>query len=346
MNRKYLLFFALMLLIIAGTLTLYFVDKRVPMDPNAHGNTPGNMQNGGLFFEMDDKVYFSNASDDNCLYSMNVDESKPKRLTSMGTKYISGANGYLYFYMDSTSKSSKVTGLGSATNQYGIYRCKISGRDQVCLIRDFCGEVQLCGEYLYYQIKTTGTLNKMKCNKKDNSKVADELISPLCYDHGIIYYTGVNNDHDIHAMYTTSGDMSTSVISGSYFFPVVQDGYLYYLNGADGFLAGRTRGYTLWRTNLSTGEQERISDDRMDSFTMDRQHIYYSYLSNDSDSSDSLRRMDLDGDNRLVLFEGVVNSLNLTSRYLYFKTFGNDNTYYHIPLDLSAPATTFIITAK
>ena len=67
MNRKYLLFFALILTIVAGTLTLYFLDKRVPMSPLNHGNIPGNMQNGGLFFEMDGKVYFSNASDDGCL---------------------------------------------------------------------------------------------------------------------------------------------------------------------------------------------------------------------------------------------------------------------------------------
>ena len=145
MNRKFAVFFILMLLIISGALTLYFIDKHVPMSPTDSGNIPGNMQNGGLFFEMDDKVYFANAYDDGCLYSMNVDESKPKRLTSMGCKYISGANGYLYFYMDSTSKSSKVTGLGAASKQYGIYRCKTSGRDQVCLVRDFCGETQLCG---------------------------------------------------------------------------------------------------------------------------------------------------------------------------------------------------------
>ena len=337
MNKKFALFFILMLLIITGALALYFVDKHVPMSPTDSGNIPGNMQNGGLFFEMDDKVYFSNAYDDGCLYSMNVDESKPKRITSMGCKYISGANGYLYFYMDSTSKSSKVTGLGAASKQYGIYRCKTSGRDQVCLVRDFCGETQLCGEYLYYQIKTAngGTLNKIKCNKTDNAKVADELISPLCYDNGTIYYTGVTNDHDIHALLTRDGDMSVPVVSGFYFFPVVQDGYLYYLNG--------TSNYSLWRTNLTTGEQQLVTSDRCDCFTMDRNYIYYSYS---NAMNPSLRRCDLDGGNKLILFEGVVNSINVTSRYIYFKQFGNDNVYYHIPVDLSSPASPFTVISN
>ena len=51
-----------MLLVITGALALYFVDKHVPMSPTDSGNIPGNMQNGGLFFEMDGKVYFSNES--------------------------------------------------------------------------------------------------------------------------------------------------------------------------------------------------------------------------------------------------------------------------------------------
>ena len=57
----------------------------------------------------------------------------------------------------------------------------------------------------------------------------------------------------------------------------------------------------------------------------------------------SLRRCDLDGSNKVVLFEGVVNSINVTSRYIYFKQFGNDEVYFHIPVDLSAPASTFTV---
>ena len=180
-----------------------------------------------------------------------------------------------------------------------------------------------------------GTLHKIKCNKKDNTQVADELISPMCYDNGIIYYTGVSNDHDIHALHTKDGDITTPVISGFYFFPVVKDGYLYYLNG--------TSNYSLWRTNLTNGEQQLVTSDRCDCFTIDNNHIYYSYS---NAMNPSLRRCDLDGGNKVVLFEGVVNSINVTSRYVYFKVFGDDNTYFHIPVDLSAPASAFTVIAN
>lgn len=335
MNKTAILFFSIIALVVVGAMSLYLWDKHVPMDASNHGNTPGNLQNGGYFFEMDGKVFFANASDNYCLYSMNPDESKPKRLTNMGTKYISGADGFLYFYMDSTKKSSNVTGLGSATNQYGIYRCRTSGRDQNCLVRDFCGEVQLCGEYLYYQIKTSGTLNKIKCNHTGQEKVSDELISPLCYDNGVIYYSGVTADHNIHALYTNSGDMSTDFINGFYFYPAVQGGYIYYLNGESN--------YSIWRTNLATGEQSLVTSDRVDCFTLNGTHIYYSFSNADAPS---LRRCDLDGGNKTILYEGVVNSINVTSQYVYFRLFGDDSLWYHMPIDASLPAQPFIVSSK
>lgn len=336
MNKKALLLFIIMFLVLGTTLTLYFIGKRVPMDPSNSGNSSGNLQNGGLFFEMDDKVYFANASDYNCLYSMNVDETKPKRLTTMGAKYISGADGFLYFYMDSTNKSSKVSGLGAATNQFGLYRCRTNGQDQTCLVRDFCGEVQLCGEYLYYQIKTNGgSLHKIKCNKTDDTLVAQQLISPLCYDNGTIYFTGISSDHNIHVMNTRAGDTENSAIAGNYFFPAVQDGYLYYLNGDSN--------YSIWRTNLSTGEQQLVTSDRVDCFTLDRNYIYYSFSNAETPS---LRRCNLDGSDKLVLYDGIVNSINVTSRYIYFKVFGTEDVYFHMPVDLSAPAEPFSVSAK
>ena len=335
MSKKAVLVFILILLLLTGAMTLYLLNKRVPMDPSNTGNIAGNLQNKGLFFEMDGKVYFANASDDNCLYSMNVDESQPKRLTTMGAKYISGADGFLYFYMDSTKKSSKVSGLGAATNQYGVYRCKADGSDQTCMVRDFCGELQLCGEYIYYQIKTEdGSLHRIKCNKQDEGKVLDELVSPVCYYNGTIYYTGVSKDHNIHTLNTATGSEG-SFISGSLFFPVAQDGFLYYLNGADN--------YSLWRAVLSTGEQQRIVPGRIDCFTLDNQNIYYSYVGSDNPS---LRRCNLDGSNSIVLYQGIVNSINITSQYVYFKDYADDQLYYHIPLNLSSQAQPFIVKDK
>ncbi len=336
MNKKIIIFLLVLAVMIAGFTAFYIVDKHIPMDSANVGNTSGNLQNNGLFFEMDGKVYFANASDNNCLYSMNVDESHPKSLTSMGVKYISGADGFLYFYMDSTHKSSSVSGLGSATNQFGIYRCRANGSDQVCITRDFCGELQLCGEYLYYQVTTDGgSLKKIKCNKKDQQLVSDELISPVCYDNGIIYYSGVTNDHNIHAMYTSSGDMSTDVLKGYCFFPEILGDFIYYLNG--------DMDYSLWRVNLISGEQQQITTERVDCFNVSGSEIFYSCS---AVGTPALYRCDLNGGNKTILYQGIVNSINVTSQYLYFKLYGDDSVIYHMPLNGSAAASPFIVTSK
>ncbi len=332
MNKKVILVLSIIVLLAAGLIAVYINQHVIPMSSSDFGNSAGNLHNNGLVFEMDGKVYFANPYDNNCLYSMNLDETKPKRLTSMGVKYINGANGYLYFYMDSTSVGKGVSGLGNATNQYGVYRCKENGSDQTCLLRDFCGELQLCGEYIYFQVKTDGgSLHKIRVDKKNKSLVSQELISPVCYDNGIIYFTGVKDDHDIHAMYTQNGDAITNVLSGHLFFPVVQNGYIYYLNGDSN--------YSLWRANLYSGETELITSDRVDCFSLNNKHIYYSYSNGDASS---LRRCDLDGANKMELYQGIVNSINLTSKYVYFKVYGDDNVMYHMPLDGSKPASLLV----
>ncbi len=331
MTKKALIVFIIIGLLIAIGMGAYVINERVPMDPSDIGNSAGNLHNEGLFFEMNGKVYFSNAMDNDCLYSMDPDETGLKRLTTMRSKYISGANGFLYFYMDSEKKSGNVTGLGSVSNQYGIYRLKLKGNKQICLLRDFCGELQLCGEYIYYQGKTDkGTLNKIRVDKTNKSKVADEMISPVCYDNGRIYFTGVNDDHNIHMLDTRNNDFISDLIPGHLFNPVVMNGYIYYMNGDSN--------YSLWRYNLLSGSTEIITSDRLDSYTMDKHYIYYAYAGGDQSA---LKRCELDGSNPVIIFPGVTNSLNLTSKYLYFKVYGSDDMYYHYPLDGSAGVSVF-----
>ena len=333
MNKQTAVTFALITLIIAFATAMHIRNQQIPMSPSDHGNSAGNLHNSGLVYEMDGKVYFSNPNDNNCLYSMNPDESDPKRITSMGVKYINGANGYLYFYMDSTQKSSNVTGLGTVTSQYGLYRCKTSGKDQTCLLRDFCGEVQLCGENLYFQVNSgTGSLEKIRVDKKNRAVVANEPISPVCYDNGIIYFTGVTEDHNIHTMHIVEGNRISTIINGHFFFPVVQNGYIYYMNGDDN--------YTLWCTNLSNGKAQCVIPERLDCYTMDGSHIYYSFS---DPEAPALKRCNLDGSDPVVLYNGIVNSINLSSQYVYFKVYGTDNVMYHMPLDGSEPVSAFTV---
>ena len=148
-NWKYILFSVLLILFLTLTIIMSFLKRRIPSnDISVTGNTAGNLNNRGLFCELDGKVYFSNAYDDGCLYSMNVDETTMKKLVSGTVSSINAAGNYLYYFMDTAGGG---TGFGYMLRTYGVYRSKTNGKASVCLVRDGCVTMQLAGDYLYYQ---------------------------------------------------------------------------------------------------------------------------------------------------------------------------------------------------
>ena len=55
----------------AGGFIYYRNNKTTLNNENAVGNTSGNLINGGLFCEYDNKIYFANPNDYNKLYVIN-----------------------------------------------------------------------------------------------------------------------------------------------------------------------------------------------------------------------------------------------------------------------------------
>lgn len=317
----------IIIMIIVGLAIVLFgiisiLNSRVTLPPDdATGNTAGNLHNGGLFFEMDGVVYFSNVTDSGCLYSMSPDETNFKKLTTMHVNSINGYGKYLYFYMDSTAGSVD-SGLGAAINQFGMYRSKLDGSNQVNLVRDLVGSIQLIGPYLYYQIEGAnynGSLNKIRIDREDETIVKEEKIDPSCVYNGIIYYTGVQTDHYLHSLNTNVLDTTTVVLNGTFFNPIVEYPYLYYMNES----------YNICRVSMLTNESEVLTEDRVDFFNMNDEYIFYSVSASDSPC---VKRMTINGQNPTVVAEGIFNSIHLTSQYVYFKPYGADNVMYHMPI--------------
>ena len=70
-NWKIIVICCCILLLLAGFSVLKEFQGRIPSnDITVTGNTGGNLNNHGLFAEADGRVYFSNAYDGGCLYSM------------------------------------------------------------------------------------------------------------------------------------------------------------------------------------------------------------------------------------------------------------------------------------
>ena len=121
-NWKIIVICCCILLLLAGFSVFKEFQGRIPSnDITVTGNTGGNLNNHGLFAEADGRVYFSNAYDGGCLYSMNPDETDLKKLTSSSVNSINVGGNYLYYYLDNATGGK---GLGYVIHTYGVYRSK------------------------------------------------------------------------------------------------------------------------------------------------------------------------------------------------------------------------------
>lgn len=315
---------ALMLLLLGA---FYFLRRssRIPQNELTRiGNTAGNLYNEGLFCEDEGKVYFSNPYDSGALYVMNPDESDIEKLAKYDTKYINAAGDYLYFYQAADGASS-IAGFGG--HMMGVYRARKNGENIRCLDKTPSGTVALCGNKLYYEHYTNRnkegmTLYEVSTDKKIYGQVVKEIVDPSCVLNGGIYYAGTNGDHSLYYL-DSQTNIPVEIYKGSIWNPTVMpDGNtVYYMRVDDD--------YSLHKLTLSSGEDVKITDCRVDCYNVTDYYIYYQ--KNDKESP-ALMRCDYDGNNSELVAEGNYTQLNATTQYLYFKMFGADNMMYHTPV--------------
>ena len=237
-NRLILIISSIVVVILASLSVVYALSKRIPMnDELTVGNTAGNLYNGGIVHEMDGRVYFANPLENDCLYSMNPDESDVQPITVMGVRNITGAGKYLYYYLDTTKTTlsdSSISGLGKVSTFYGLYRSDLSGKNQKLLDRNRISEIQLVGSYIYYTVPlgTDAGVHAIRIDGKEKRLVTTEAFNPSCAKDGTIYYSGIDLDHNLHSLDTLSMDNVSTVLEGNIWQPIIEGEYVYFIDAA------------------------------------------------------------------------------------------------------------------
>ena len=312
-NWKVILICFCILLLLAVFSVLRGFQGRIPSNAiTVTGNTGGNLNNHGLFAEADGRVYFSNAYDNGCMYSMNPDETDLRKLTSSSVNSINVGGNYLYYYLDNAAGGK---GLGYVVHTYGVYRSKLDGSSSKCLDRQAAVTMQLVGDYIYYQRYNNTDFTKfykIKTDKSGQALVSDEIISPNACQNGIIYYNGTDKDHNLYALDTRT-DSASLLLEGNICYPVYAYDYIYYMDASSN--------YRLCRYSLSTGAVEVLTEDRVDTYNVGSGYVYYQ--KNDADAP-ALMRMEADGSNPEIVALGIYSDINLTSQYAYFHEFNSD----------------------
>lgn len=319
-KKKYLPAILILIIVAIMFAILFFLSEYVPLnDLSVTGNTAGNLNNRGLFCERDGIVYFSNPYDNNKLYSMNADETKIKCVGNVSVESINADDHFLYYYQTGAGSGS---GLGYLRQTTGVYRSKKNGKDAVCLKRDPAGIIALCGSNLYYQhytVKTGTYLDSIRIDKKNETTVLTDMVSPACVVNGTIYFAGYNDDHYLYALDTTTNSVSL-VWEHNLYHPIYQDGYVYFMD--------LESNYELHRYNLASGEEEILSKDRLDFFNVYGNVIYYQ---KSSVSDPALKRINIDGTNDEIIQSGIFSYVNITSQYAYFAEYDKPAPIYHQP---------------
>lgn len=319
--RNILIILVLLLAFCAMLVYGLLSDKVTMNPPGTVGNTAGNLNNSGLFCEYNGTVYFSNASDKGCMYSMNADETNVKKLNSVTVCNLLAGGDYLYYFQMGASGE---TGLGNIRVPKSFNRCRLDGKQAVSLTRDTIVSAQLVDNYLYMMAAIPGdpTFSKMKIDKSDSVILAHYQVNPACAQNGIIYYNGTETNHYLYAL-DTSTDVSTEVWAGNLWNPVIYGDHIYYMDVAEN--------YRLCRYSLTQGEVEILTNDRIDCFNVGSGYIYYQI----NDEVPQLKCMTIDGTGVQVLAEGNYTNINMTSQYVYFQEFGIEDITYHSPLGAS-----------
>ncbi len=333
LKTVFVIFIPVLVLVLLCTVSIF--SARIPKNPSGTtGNTAGNLNNGGLFCQDQNVVYFSNAYDEGCLYSMNPDETQIKKLTDASVRSLNAAGDYLYYYQEQTAASESFASL-FRTN--GIYRLKKNGRDASCLRRIATPSLALCDStlfYLSYEEGTAPALCRVDIDRKNPSVVTDFAVNPACIEQGLIYFGGTKQDHFLYTLDSANNSISP-VFDGNIYQPILWQGYVYYMDISSD--------YRLCRYSLSQQQVEVLTEDRLDFYNIAGDMIYYQ---KSSSSDPALKRMMLDGSQNEVVAHGVYENINATSEYVYFNAYDAPTPVYHTPLYGSVNVSTFTAAAE
>lgn len=307
------------LLIAAGIGVYTYINRYIPVPDGVIGNTTGNLNNRGLFCESDGYIYFANPYDLNKLYKMKLDGTQAVCIRDVPVEYINVYGNKVYFYQTPGS-DNQIFGLGG---MYGVGYTDTDGKTGLNSIdKAVVNSMCLYGDNLYYQhydAKEGLTLYKASGDGKKKEMISDKEVFLACP------YDGVFLTYDTENMYYLSYFNPKTNSMGQFeqvrAHNIIHEGnYLYYMNIDDS--------YRIYRYNLSSKTQEKLTDYTVDLFNVYGNSIFFQ---KNSTEEPAIMRMSLDGSNEEKIMDGNFTAINCTSTYTFFYDFNDSTHVYYCP---------------
>ncbi len=312
---------AVILLIVGGLFLLRWMNGvHRYSDSSTTGNTSTNLLNGGLFAKSGKKIYFANPYDQHSLYSMDLDLTHCKKVYDDYVSHINAAGDYI-FYTKRNDKKNKTKDALFAFNTTGLYRIRTNGHNLKQLYRYPTQTVNLLGNHLYYQhydLEKGLQLFRVDIDGKKDTMLLDEGASPTAIADGIIYYTGMDSDHNIHSLSTNGGGLNNVICDGNFTGLSYADGYLYCMD--------MNSDYALCRLNLDGSDLRYLTQDRIATYNIsnDGSTVYYQI---DNGEDNGLYSLDIETGTQSLLLSGNFNYLHVIDDLLFFENYDGNSAY-------------------
>ena len=294
-------------------------------DDTAVGNTPGNLNNGGLFCEYNSKIYFANPYDSDRLYVMNSDCTDARKLNDDCVAYINVYNNYIYYVKNNFSEET--IGAVFRGQLFGLYRCELDGTNCKALYDKLTGVVSLCGNYIYYQHndnKNPLSLYKVRIDGKNNKQVSATPYNPACVNNKKIYFSDDTNKNRIYSLNTDNDSVSPYYDANSYMVDM-QGIYLYYID--------LDKNYSLMRFNTSNKTVELLytpNVGKVVSINVYGNKLFFQ-MESDGGETTGLYRMNIVGTQVEYVAHGNLTKVSCTSKYTFFRYYEEPNVLYRVP---------------
>jgi hypothetical protein len=310
MKKKFPVILFLILLAIAVAIGIY---RRISTQTKfngtyVNGNTAGNLYNSGLFCENGGTIFFSNPDDDGKLYCMDSNGANLKKLNDDTPTYINADANYVYYTRNNPSDDTSFSFLN--INTHSLCRMNRNGKGSVLILdTETSIYASLVGDYIYYIRYTkdsASTLYRIRIDGEEMEQV-NEIPYYTCSTNGqYIYYNGREDDHNIRRLNTATGSENI-IYRVNCWMPTV-------INGTTAYFLDCENNYSLARVELSNGEQVTLTNDRIDTYNVYNDYIYFQR----SGSDPALCRIRTDGTEYLEIAPGTYNTINVTADFVYF----------------------------
>ena len=313
--------FSIVIIVITAGILIHFNHNRTRYTEGlVQGNTGGNLYNGGYFCEKDGVIYFANPNDDLALYSISRTGSNIRKISSDSAAYINADDNYIYYTRNNSDSDTAFSFLNIQRN--ALCRVTPDGKQKEVLDGDPCLYACLSGDYVYYihyNKEEASTLYRVKIDGTEKTQVSKEPLIAVDAHKQYLYYAGVSSDHNLHRM-DTEQQNSITLYEGNFYNPILQDGYVYYMDP--------DRNYALSKMNMETREITAVTNERADCFNLNGSYLYYQ---RNSQTSPALCRVKTDGSQAEEICAGNYANINVTGSYIYFTAYDDLNTFYYTP---------------